>query len=150
MGDERSAQNCTVYEPTKAEQKLLEVLLNPEHRLKSITEICAIADIERGTYYNAFRKPEFVAHYQAEALEMVKHDVGPILNAYRKEAKRGSVQHGNVLLEMAGLYTPKKRQEITGANGGPVAWEGIRPRDEVEQRLREMGLLPQDEEKGEG
>ncbi|MNW61554.1 hypothetical protein D3C74_396230 [compost metagenome] len=46
--------------PTRSEQALLEALLNPEHRIKSVTDVCKIAKVDRTTYYRAFAKPEFV------------------------------------------------------------------------------------------
>lgn len=117
---ENPSQNCSEYQPTKAERKLLEVLLNPVHRLKSITEICEIAEISRRQYYNIFAKPEFAEHYKQESKRLVGRYAGPLINAFIKEAVRGSYQHGKVLLEMAGLYQETTRKEVTGAGGNPI------------------------------
>lgn len=117
-------QNST-YKPTKAEERLLEVLANPEYKQKNVSEICGIAEIDRKTYYTAFKKPGFVDYYHQLSIELVKQSVMPVLNAVRKEAQGGSFQHAKLLLEMAGLYTEKKQQEITGANGGPLQFEQI-------------------------
>ena len=54
-------QCLTEYQPTVAEQKLLEILLSPEHRTKTVTDICKIANCSRPTYYDAMAKPEFKA-----------------------------------------------------------------------------------------
>lgn len=109
-------QNLTAYNPTPSEEKLLEVLLNPRNRMKSITDICKIAEISRTTYYEAFSKPEFVEHYNKRAVELVKQQVAPVINAFVAEAKRGSFQHGKVLLEMGGVYTEKQQIEATNTN----------------------------------
>ena len=48
-----NTQNSTKYKPTPKEELLLEALLNPENRTKTITEICEIAGCSRRTYYTA-------------------------------------------------------------------------------------------------
>ena len=52
-------QNSTKYKPTEKEKALLEVLINPDYRMKSITDICRAAKCTRNIYYNAFAKEEF-------------------------------------------------------------------------------------------
>ena len=107
-------QAMTEYLPTQAEQKLLEVLLSPEHRLKSVTDICKVACCSRVLYYSAFKKPEFKALYKSQSRELVDQSIAPVLNTFVREALRGSFQHGKVILEMAGLYSEKSTLELTG------------------------------------
>jgi len=114
-----SEQNATEYRPTTGELKLLEVLLNPEFRNKSVTEICSIAGVSRQTYYRAFEKPQFVALYESRAKDLVRAAVGPVINAFVKAAKEGSYPHGKVILEMAGLYAEPRKVEHAGEGGGP-------------------------------
>ena len=113
-------QTVTEYRPTTAEQKLLEVLLTPECRNISKTEVCKRAGISRQTYYKIFKKPGFVAHYEAQARDLVREAVGPVVNAFVKEAKKGSYPHGKVVLEMAGLYSERQKIEHMGREGGPI------------------------------
>jgi hypothetical protein len=105
-------QNVTEYRPTTAEQKLLEVLLTPECRNLSKTEICKRAGISRQTYYKTFKKPAFVAYYETQARDLVREAVGPVVNAFVQEAKKGSYPHGKVVLEMAGLYAEPKNVNL--------------------------------------
>jgi len=107
-------QKSTKYEPTPCEQRILEALLNPENRLKKVTEICRIAEVDRKTYYKAFNKPEFIDLVEDESRRLVLAAVLPIVHTFVKEAKKGSYQHGKVLLEMAGLYCEKKELELSG------------------------------------
>lgn len=100
-------QNLTKYEPTEKEKNLLEVLLNPENRMKSITDVCKLAKCSRPVYYEAFSKPEFVELYNKQSVDLVKQSVASVLNTFIREAQRGSFQHGKVILEMAGLYAEK-------------------------------------------
>jgi len=111
--DVDSLQNFTNTNLTEKEKSLLEVLINPENRMKSITDICKLAKCTRPVYYEAFSKPEFVEIYKQYSVDLVKQSVASIINTFVREAQRGSFQHGKVLLEMAGLYTDKV--EITGA-----------------------------------
>jgi len=107
-------KNNTGYEATVKEMALLETLLNPEHRMKSITDICKIASCSRTCYYESFAKPEFRALYELKVKDLVKQAIAPVLNTFIKEALRGSFQHGKVILEMAGLYNEKSTVEVTG------------------------------------
>lgn len=107
-------QNYTEYQPTEKEKILLELLLTPEHRTKSITEICRLACCTRTIYYDAFKKPAFNALYESKTRELVKQSIGPVINTFVREALRGSFQHGKVILEMAGLYSEKSTLELTG------------------------------------
>jgi hypothetical protein len=107
-------QNFTQYEPTEKEKNLLEVLINPENRMKSITDICKLAKCTRPVYYEAFAKPEFVEIYNKQSVDLVKQNAASILNTFIREAQRGSFQHGKVLLEMAGLYNEKQDIKLSG------------------------------------
>ncbi len=106
----------TEYRPTLAEEKLLRVLMNPQHRMKSITDVCRMADINRSTYYDSFAKPDFNEYYKQRSLELVRQQVAPVINAFVAEAKRGSFQHGKVLLEMAGIYAERQQIEAVNVN----------------------------------
>ena len=116
-------QNQTEYKPTPKEEKLLEVLLNPENRMKSVIDICKIANCARVTYYAAFAKSEFVALYNQKSKELVKQSVGPVLNTFIRMAQRGSFPHGKVVLEMAGIYA--ERMEHTGKDGAAIEIKNI-------------------------
>jgi len=107
-----SLQGFTDYKLSDKERLILEVLLNPEYRTKSISDICKIAGCSRPTYYDAMAKPGFMAIYEQKTKELVKQSVGPILNTFVREALRGSFQHGKVILEMAGLYSEKSTLDI--------------------------------------
>ncbi len=108
-------QNLTKYEPTEKEKNLLEVLLNPDYRMKSITAICKAAKCSRPIYYEAFSKPDFVKLYKSQSTDLVKQSVAPVINTFIREAQRGSFQHGKVLLEMAGIYSEKSDVSLSGS-----------------------------------
>ena len=105
-------QNVTEYRPTLAERKLLEVLLNPEFRTATVTDICQRAGISRQTYYKTTKKPEFMELYESQSRDLVRAAVGPVINAFVKAAKDGSYPHGKVILEMAGLYAESKNVNL--------------------------------------
>ncbi len=95
------------YILTKAEERLLAVLLDPASRLRTVKENCKIARVNRDTYYAAFNKPGFERLYQAESMNLVRRDAAHMVNSLMREAKRGNVQALKIGLEMAGLYTEK-------------------------------------------
>jgi hypothetical protein len=103
----KTPQNSTKYRPTAAEKKLLEVLLNPEHRLKSVTEICGIAKIDRKTYYNSFDKPEFVTYFINKSKALIRKAHAGIINSCIRQALRGDATHAKLLLTMSGDYVDR-------------------------------------------
>ncbi len=107
-----SVQILTEYKLTEKESILIEVMLNPDNRMKSITDICKIANCTRTTYYESFSKAGFKAIYESKAKELVKNAVGPVINAFIKEAVRGSYQHGKTILEMAGVYSENQNVNL--------------------------------------
>jgi hypothetical protein len=115
-------QNVTEKRLTPTEKRLIEALLDPNNRFKSITEICDTAKCSRNTYYRAFNKPHFREEYKRQAAALSERHLGQVMNAFVREATRGSFQHGRVLLEMAGVYTEKSKHEHSGPDGGPIQW----------------------------
>ncbi len=95
-------------------------MLEPENRLKSVSEICGLVPCDRKTYYKAFAKPEFKDMVAEMSKDITVRHVTQVVNAFVKQAVRGSHQHGKVILEMAGVYTEKVRQEHTGKDGAPI------------------------------
>lgn len=104
--------NSNKYRPTAAEKKILQVLCNPEHTTKSVTDICEIAGVNRSTYYRAFAKPAFVEYYHDACRQMLAECVGPVIRACEKKAREGSFPHAKLLLEMAGMYAQRHDLDI--------------------------------------
>lgn len=115
-------QNGTKQRLTPTEKRLIEALLEPNNRFKSISDICDTAKCSRNSYYRAFNKPHFREEYKRQAAALSERHLGQVMNAFVREATRGSFQHGRVLLEMAGVYTEKSKHEHSGPDGGPIQW----------------------------
>jgi hypothetical protein len=111
-----NSTNISEYKPTAAEERLLEVMMHPENFGKSITEKCRIAEIDRQTYYNAMKKPEFVELYNSYNKEMIRSTIGEVIQATKNFGIRfpGNHQDRKILLEMAGAYTEKQEVKVTG------------------------------------
>lgn len=103
----KAPQKSTEYRPTLAEKKLLEIILNPEHRLKSVTEICGLAKCDRHVYYDAFKKDMFVECYMKESKRLIARSYASIINASIRAALRGDATHAKMLLNMTGDYVDK-------------------------------------------
>lgn len=104
----------TGYKPTENEQRLLEVLLDPEKRLLPIGRQCELAGLHRNAYYRAMARPDFYAHYKDLSTELIKLHAGQLINVAIDHAKRGSFQHLKLLMEMGGLYVQQTQTEHTG------------------------------------
>ncbi|MGP8153381.1 MAG: hypothetical protein ACLQBQ_04450 [Smithella sp.] len=113
----KTPQKSTTYRPTVAEKRLLEVLLDPDHRLKSVTDICGVAKCDRHIYYTAFNKPAFVDYYTKESKALIKKAHSGIINASIRQALRGDAAHTKILLTMTGDYAD--RQVFPDKHGEP-------------------------------
>lgn len=110
----KDGQKLPEYVPTRVEKALLDVLLNPKFRLKPVTVICKEANCSRTAYYNSMSNPKFKEYYKEMSVRLVEASIGPVVNSFVLEAKKGSYNHGKIILEMAGLYSDKKKIELSG------------------------------------
>lgn len=116
----KAPQKSTEYRPTLAEKKLLEVLLNPEHRLKTVTEICGMAGCDRHIYYDAFKKDGFCNLYDKESKALIRKAKASIIHASIRAAQRGDSAHTKLLLTMAGDYADRTIFPDKKGNPQPV------------------------------
>jgi hypothetical protein len=118
--EKTDTHEATTYRPNPAGRKLLEVLLNPEHRFKPVTEICVLAKINRRTYYRLAHDKKFMCHYKSESQRFVRMSQGPMVSALVKSAVRGNPQNLKTALAMADLYKEKMGMVLNpDANGNP-------------------------------
>jgi hypothetical protein len=108
---------CTApngFFPNPSEQKLIEALSVPENRGKTITDICAMISVSRTVYYEAIKKPGFLAFLRQVQVDMIKSYVGPVIQAVYNFAVSDPKCHQDrrLLLEMAGVYQESKKLEI--------------------------------------
>lgn len=89
------------------------------------TELAERAKADRKTVWSAFQTPAFVEAYNQVCIFLLKERVGEVLEAAIREAKRHSFPDRQMLLQMAGLYTPTSRAEVTGKDGKPMQIETI-------------------------
>lgn len=127
-------QNSRKTRITKKELRIIEVLADPENRLKKKSEICRIVPCDPKTYDKAFRNEEFVQLLHRVSLGAVQQAVLPTINAFVRKASRGSFQHGKVILEMAGVYAEKR--EVSGPNGKPIEIDS--PTELLESRIARL------------
>ena len=104
---EKSKEKAICWTPTKAEIKLLDVLIDPNNRFLTVDEMCKKAKVCRDIHYRAFKKPEFCEYYNKLSHTILARSVAPIYNSMAREAVRGSHPHQKTCLEMLGLYTEK-------------------------------------------
>ena len=133
-----------VVEPeelTKAEERLLETMLNPGNIGKSITELCEIAGINRQYYYKIIEKDHFKRLLNKTATELIKDKLLPVVNATLKYAlnEKGH-QDRKLILTMANLYADKTENvnintELTGLTD-----------EEIKKELEQISALLSDKE----
>ena len=117
MREDEETEEVPVFIPSPIERKLLDILLNPEHRFKSVTDICLAAGTSRKAYYRAFEREGFADYYRGECEALVHRAIGPVVNACVREAVAGSAAHAKMVLGMAGMYSEKTDHRILDKNG---------------------------------
>ncbi|MGM0124695.1 hypothetical protein IGI37_002089 [Enterococcus sp. AZ194] len=108
------------YKLTAAEKKLFEVLVNPEHIGKTVTELCNLARISRNKYYDAMKKEGFVTLVNDTTMDLIKGKASDVLNAaYKYALKEKGHQDRKMLLTIAGIYADKQEIEHSGNINNP-------------------------------
>lgn len=102
----------------------VDLTIGPENRLNK-TKLAESAHVDRKTVLRAFQSETFKAAYNRVCLFLVQERIGEVLDASIREAKRQSFQDRQTLLQMAGLFTPLTRSEVTGKDGKPLQVETI-------------------------
>lgn len=107
--------NRDKYIPTPAEQKLLEVLCNPDSLGKTVTDICSEANVSRDVYYDAIKKEGFYELRNKFLMDIIKAGVGDIIQATIKYGKENAknAQDRKMILTMAGMYSDKLEANVT-------------------------------------
>lgn len=94
-----------IHKLTDAERSLMTVMTDPSKIHFTVKEICEKAGVSRNTYYKAIKKKPFINEYKKRSAELVDSDIGEVVKALLKEAKKGSAKHIQIALEMSGLYS---------------------------------------------
>lgn len=114
------------YKLTAAEKKLFEVLVNPEHTGKSVTELCNLAKISRNKYYQTMRKADFVELVNEVTMDLIKGKAADVLNAtYKFAMKEKGHQDRKMLLTIADIYKDKQETKVTGDINVNNPFEGL-------------------------
>lgn len=111
----KSGTKVNEYRPTKAENRLLEALVNPDNVGKNVEEMCSVAEVAKNTYYKAMKKPDFVKLVNETTLDLIKSKVSDVLNAsYTFALTDKGFQDRKILLQMAGLLVEKTETTVNG------------------------------------
>lgn len=99
-----------VQELTAKQLGVLEVMLNPEYRGKSIEEKAQLAGCSKSMYDKTSRRPDLIAIQADVAKEMLKADIAPLLQATMNYAINNVTAHQDrrMLLELMGIYKQEK------------------------------------------
>lgn len=94
------------YSLTAPEQRLMEILLDPQSIGLSVTKICERADISRQAYYQIIKRDEFKQALNRTIIDLLGERIAGVLNASIKVALKDDPRGFNdrkMLLQMAGL-----------------------------------------------
>lgn len=91
---------------TPEEERLLEVLLNPEHVGKNVTQKCLAANICRASYYEIMRRERFLDCLNKTAVDLVRDKMAEVIATSVKVATGSGArgfQDRQMLLKMFGF-----------------------------------------------
>ena len=108
--------------PTAAGEQLLAVIIEPEARMLTVTEICQKAGISRDTYYRMFKDPRFLAAYLDACKVTAVSAAMPAVQTIAARAVAGDWQAGQTILQLSGLHTPTVNVNQT-IDAGPTLRE---------------------------
>jgi len=92
----------TVNNITPERRKLLETMQTGS--FNSITALCKAAGVTRNVYYDALKSQDFVDTLFHESSGLVYAAIPEIIRDIVDKAKKGSLVHQQMLLEMVKLY----------------------------------------------
>lgn len=128
-------RECTF---TRAGQKLVQVLFDPEAKNWTAVERAKRANISLRRYYQLLADPDFQAALRAKALESLTPIMPAVLRAAQETAAapgRDGFKDREMLLRMQGWYEPREAREISGPGGGPMVVAAARIADMSEAEL---------------
>ncbi len=126
-------QLCAKYEITEAGRRLLDVVIDPNARTMSITDICKVADISRTTYYTLFKDQAWVSAYMDACKTACITAAMPTVQTVAGKAIAGDMAAAQMILSMTGLHQPTARVEHTHTHeAGPSLLDMYRSRKAVE------------------
>ena len=102
-----------LYRLTDSEQRLLEVLKDPEVVKLTVSGICKRAKIARNTYYNAFGKDEFMKAVRATTQRVLLSSLLPVAHVHRSEAIKWKDHHAARLVYEALGILDKSEKKLT-------------------------------------
>src|SRR5690606_1109101 len=96
--------------------RLLLVLNDPESIGMSVAEKCRRAGISRQTYYATMQKPEFIKFSRDFAMQNLRSQAAPLVQALVKYAEKGSPLHMKMAMEMLGLHVDRRQVDANVTN----------------------------------
>lgn len=98
---------------TAKQERLLQVLINPEYRDKTAEEITALARISKRYYYHLLKNKKFQDAVRIAGASLCVSNVNHIINAFIAKGKKGEYQQGRTILQMAGMLEEQPLLHIT-------------------------------------
>ncbi len=99
------------YIPTRAEERLLDILMDPASRFRTVKDNCAVAKVNQEIYYKAMNKPGFCKVYRERTTALFIRALAPVIYTMDQRMNRliyevvcGYIAALTIGLESSGLY----------------------------------------------
>ena len=116
-----------MYRPPEWAWRLVGAYLDVEIK-PTVSARCKSAGINRDTFYENCRKPEFVGWLNRVLSEAVSSDTSDVRQAHLKECLKGSLEAIKLWYERYGDFVPTQRQIIEGdieVDAGEISNSGL-------------------------
>lgn len=107
------------WTPNSKQIKMVELLIDPDDR-RSRKDKCAEVEITPKTLWEWEQNPEFVKFKKDMLDKYSDARLDEVWKAHFRAIKMGSVEAIKLYHQLKGNFVEKVKQELTGANGGPV------------------------------
>lgn len=124
--------NERLYIPTSAERKLLLAMTDENNRTLTVADLCAVAGVDRQTYYNALKRPGFAALVREFTVGLFLGSAAQVAASVIKQATRGEFKQQELVLKQAGIIRDNPGVSVGNLT---LAWGGkeVSPIKTVEQ-----------------
>lgn len=113
-------KTAKVWRPEQVEFMRFLALPKKARQPKTQREFAKLNGVDEATLSDWKRIDGFMAEVKRIAVSLVDDDVPDIIAKMISQAKSGSFVHQQAVLDMADVYTPRTRQELTGRDGGAI------------------------------
>lgn len=142
----KQTKSVSAWTPRPELIKVTEFLLNPDDKRPKVEKIKA-AGLTEQVFYRWMKDERFINYINNQIDKYTNAEISEVWKALVRKCKMLDVPAIKLFFEMKGMYSEKKKFELTGENGGPIKTANIdvtnMSLEEIERELIKLEQLNQ-------